>query len=197
MARMPELEQVAKEHNLRILSVADLIEYRLQTERLVQRVGASEITLDQTGTTWNVVTYESSIQRRQFLALVKGTIDAESPTLCRVHTGSTVADVFSSPPHAGGRVIRECLERIERAGSGVLVYLPHDGDVIREVASLSEARQRTVANESDPLREFGLGAQVLVDLGVRKICLLTNNPRKITALGAYGLTVEGTQSVDA
>ena len=196
MARMPDLERVGKLHNLRIVSVADLIEYRLQTESLVTRISSHELVLDQTKSKWMATTYESTIHRRQFIALSKGVIDPEIPTLCRVHSGSTLSDVFASPPHAGGRVLRECVERIEKEGRGVIVYLPHDGNVVAELENRVEPRERLVTADCDPLREFGLGAQVLANVGVRKIRLLTNNPRKIAALSAYGLSVESTHSVD-
>src|SRR6202020_1098085 len=93
MARMPALEVFAKKHGLRILSIADLIQYRMQTERLVRRVAEHDVLLDETRSTWRAVAYEVSTDSRQFLALVKGTLDPKSATLCRVHAGSTLADI--------------------------------------------------------------------------------------------------------
>jgi len=193
MARMPDLEAFSKKHDLRILTIADLIQYRMQTERLVARHSEGSLTLDETGTSWRSVVYDVAPQGRQFLALVKGGLARDVPTLCRVHAGSTVADTFASTPSEGGRHLREAIRTIERAGSGVIVYLPPRGDTQAEIDHygallLSEGDAKGKAPEQ-PLREFGLGAQVLVDLGLHKIRLLTNNPRKIVGLHGYGLDV--------
>jgi 3,4-dihydroxy 2-butanone 4-phosphate synthase/GTP cyclohydrolase II len=188
MARMQDLEVFSKQHDLRILTIADLIQYRLQTERLVTRLSEHELTLDETGTTWRAIAYDVAPQGRQFLALVKGELEGDVPTLCRVHAGSNVADTFASTPWEGGRHLREAIKTIESAGRGVIVYLPPRGDVQSEVLhykTLRDARADTMPEQ--PLREFGLGAQVLVDLGLHKIRLLTNNPRKIAGLDGYGL----------
>jgi 3,4-dihydroxy 2-butanone 4-phosphate synthase / GTP cyclohydrolase II len=188
MARMPDLEAFSKTHELRILTIADLIQYRLQTERLVTRLSEHPLTLDETGTSWRAIAYDIAPQGRQFLALVKGELDGDVPTLCRVHAGSTVADTFASTPWEGGQHLREAMKTIEAAGRGVIVYLPPRGDVRSEMdhyMTLRDARADTMPEQ--PLREFGLGAQVLVDLGLHKIRLLTNNPRKIAGLHGYGL----------
>jgi 3,4-dihydroxy 2-butanone 4-phosphate synthase/GTP cyclohydrolase II len=191
MARMPDLEVFGKKHGIRIVTVADLIQYRLQTERLVERVQDRPLVLDQTGTQWHVSVYETRIDGRQFFALRKGDLDANEPTLCRMHAGSTVGDLFSSTSKEGGRNLRQAIARIEEAGKGVIVYLPPRGDLASELVSLTDpARDAPPKGPQDnPLREFGLGAQVLTDLGVQKIRLLTNNPRKIAGLAGYGLEV--------
>jgi 3,4-dihydroxy 2-butanone 4-phosphate synthase/GTP cyclohydrolase II len=111
-----------------------------------------------------------------------------------MHAGSTVADVFASTPREGGRHLRQAITRIEAAGTGVIVYLPAQGDLAGELANLTNTVGDPHAAPKDgpadnPLREFGLGAQVLSDLGVRKLRLLTNNPRKIAGLAGYGLEV--------
>jgi 3,4-dihydroxy 2-butanone 4-phosphate synthase/GTP cyclohydrolase II len=193
MARMPDLEAFAKKHGLKIVTVADLIQYRLQTERLVRRVSEQEIVLDATHTRWTAYAYEVSTDGRQFLALVKGAVGGQQPVLCRVHSGSTIADVFASTPGDGGRNLREAILEIEKAGRGVVVYLPPKGNTAAELASYMQAIASTGAHQgsNDPLREFGLGAQVLADLGLHKIRLLTNNPRKIAGLRGYGLEVVG------
>jgi 3,4-dihydroxy 2-butanone 4-phosphate synthase/GTP cyclohydrolase II len=188
MARMKDLELFSAKHELRILTIADLIQYRLQTERLVTRLLEHPLTLDDTGTSWRAIAYSVVPQGRQFLALVKGELDGTVPTLCRVHAGSTVADTFASTPWEGGRHLHEAIRTIESAGRGVIVYLPPRGDIRAEMdhyLSLVDARADTMPEQ--PLREFGLGAQVLVDLGLHKIRLLTNNPRKIAGLHGYGL----------
>jgi 3,4-dihydroxy 2-butanone 4-phosphate synthase/GTP cyclohydrolase II len=193
MARMPDLELFARKHDLRILTIADLIQYRLFTERLVRRVVETSVTLDQTGTEWRAVVYETGIDGRQFLALVKGDLAGAPPPLCRVHTGSSVADVFAATPRDGGRHLREALTQIEKEGRGALVYIAPRGDVRRELEALrvtQAAPPRGPGRVSDPpLREFGLGAQVLVDLGLHEIRLLTNNPRKIAGIHGFGLDV--------
>lgn len=199
MARMPDLEEFGREHGMRILSIADLIHYRLQTETLVRRVSERTVVLDQTGTEWRAVVYESVVDKRQALALLKGSIDAE-PLLCRVHTGSSVADLFVSTSSDGGATLRDAIRRIEREGRGALLYLEsqrtlseeleHAAGHLRGVAppptdSSSSSSDRVRAT----LRKFGLGAQMLADLGARKLRLLTSSQRKIAGLTGYGIEI--------
>ena len=139
MARMPDLELFAERHGLRVLTIADLIRYRLVTERLVRRTSEAIMTLDQTGTEWRAVVYQTTIDDRQFLALVKGDVTGDPPPLCRVHTGSSIADTFSSTPRDGGKHLREAIAQIEAAGRGALVYIAPRGDVIRELESWRRA----------------------------------------------------------
>jgi 3,4-dihydroxy 2-butanone 4-phosphate synthase/GTP cyclohydrolase II len=198
MARVPDLERFAQKHALRILTIADLIEYRLFTERLVRRVSEAQVTLDQTGTEWRAVVYEAGIDdERQFLALVKGDVTGGPPPLCRMHTGSTVADVFAATPRDGGRHLREAIAQIEAEGRGALVYIAPRGNVRSELDALRAEQNspnpptspKAARTGDPPLREFGLGAQVLVDLGMQEIRLLTNNPRKIAGIHGFGLNV--------
>ncbi len=190
MARLPDLELFGRKHDLRILTIADLIRYRLFTERLVRRASEAMIMLDPTGTEWRAIVYETGIDERQFLALVKGDLTRGPPPLCRVHTGSTLADTFAATRRDGGRHLREAIAQIEAAGSGALVYIAPRGDLKRELDALGAAEGSTTSGASDaPLREFGLGAQVLVDLGLRDIRLLTNSPRKIAGIHGFGLNV--------
>jgi 3,4-dihydroxy 2-butanone 4-phosphate synthase/GTP cyclohydrolase II len=194
MARMPDLERFAQTHRLRILTIADLIQYRLFTERLVRRVSEADVTLDQTGTRWRAIVYETGVDdERQFLALVKGDVTGSPPPLCRMHSGSTVADVFATTPRDGGRHLREAIAQIEAAGRGALVYIAPKGNVRAELDALRAPQQHPApaarTTHDPPLREFGLGAQVLVDLGLQEIRLLTNNPRKIAGIHGFGLNV--------
>jgi len=193
MARMPDLEVFAKKHSMRIVTIADLIQYRLQTERLAKRVATHELRLDATSTMWAAHVYEVGTDHRQILALVKGDVATDSPVLCRMHAGSTIADIFASTQRDGGKHLREAIARIESEGRGVIVYLPTRGNVASELESYVVRTQGTPAPEArpgePPLREFGLGAQVLSDLGLTKIRLLTNNPRKIAGLHGYGLEI--------
>jgi 3,4-dihydroxy 2-butanone 4-phosphate synthase / GTP cyclohydrolase II len=190
MARMPDLEVFSRKHTMPILTIADLIQYRLQTERLVRRLNESVVRLDETQTDWRAIAYEASTDGRQFLALVKGELEGEPSVLCRVHAGSTIADTFASTPWDGGRHLREAMKTIEAEGRGVIVYLPSRGNTQKKLESytrLSVAPPETMPDQ--PLREFGLGAQVLADLGLHKIRLLTNNPRKIAGIHGFGLEV--------
>jgi 3,4-dihydroxy 2-butanone 4-phosphate synthase/GTP cyclohydrolase II len=191
MARMPDLERFAEKHSLRILTIEDVIQYRLFTERLMRRTAEVAMTLDQTGSEWRAIVYETTIDDRQFIALVKGDVTGATPPLCRVHTGSTVADLFAATPRDGGRHLREAIAQIEAAGCGALVYIAPRGDVRGEIEAwrAQKAAPPLVPSNDPPLREFGLGAQVLVDLGLHEIRLLTNNPRKLAGIHGFGLDV--------
>lgn len=198
MARMPDLEIFAKEHGLRIVTIADLIQYRLQTERLVKRVSHGVVELDETSSPWSASVYEATTDHRQFVVLVKGDITGthDEPVLCRMHSGSTIGDVFASTPRDGGRNLREAIRRIEAEGRGVIVYLPPRLAPSMELAQLglmkASADEEVKSGPSDsPLREFGIGAQILADLGLHKIRLLTKSPRKIAGLSGFGLEVVG------
>jgi 3,4-dihydroxy 2-butanone 4-phosphate synthase/GTP cyclohydrolase II len=196
MARMPDLEKFAKKHGLLILTIADMIQYRLQTERLVRRVAERTMRLDATGTEWSGVVYEILGESRQFFALTKGNVSTDTPVLCRVHSGSLLADLFSSTPFDGGSNLREAILAIEKVGTGVVLYIPPKGDLKRELDGLprlpAEGSAPAAAGDHGQrwtLREFGLGAQVLADLGVHKLRLLTNNQPKIAGLTGFGLEI--------
>jgi len=188
MARLPDLEQFAERHGLAILTIADLIAYRLQTEALVRRLVEREVVLDRTGTSWRAVLFESEIDERRVLALVKGEVVEAEPTLCRMHRGSLLSDVFSSSIADGGHALAESMLAIERQGSGVVVYLPprEQLGVELEEEKVSEPGA-SIAPPARTLREYGLGAQVLRELGVRRLRLLTNHPRRIAGLHGHGL----------
>jgi 3,4-dihydroxy 2-butanone 4-phosphate synthase/GTP cyclohydrolase II len=199
MARLPDLERFAEKHGLVILTIADLIAYRLQTEALVSLVAETQVELDRTQTSWRACVFEAVHERKQFLALVKGAPVADRPTLCRMHTGSSLADVFSSTPKDGARNLAEAIDAIEAAGEGVIVYFPPAADLKGELAAVARrevgksAPQAAAPVATRPhggaLREYGLGAQVLRSLGLCKIRLLTNNPRKIAGIQGHGLTL--------
>lgn len=195
MARIPDLEVFAKTHGLMILSVADLIQFRLQTERLVRCVASESIRLDLTHSEWKACVYESVGEKQQFLALVKGDLSTtDEPVLCRMHRGSVLADVFSSTPTDGGRHLRMAIRRIEAVGKGVIVYLPPHRDLLCELRGKDCGPLREGSVEH-PLRDFGLGAQILGDLGIKRLHVLTNNPRKIAGITGYGLEIAGSTAL--
>jgi 3,4-dihydroxy 2-butanone 4-phosphate synthase/GTP cyclohydrolase II len=189
MARLQDLKAFAERHGLLILSIADLIQYRLQTERLVRKVAEMPLRLDLTQTAWTARVYEIVGDSRQFLALSKGLFASQKPVLCRVHSGSLVGDLFSSGPVDGGVNLREAIKIIEADGTGVLLYLPPSGNFAEELASRERRGDYTPELRPWTLREFGLGAQVLADLGVHEIRLLTNSQLKIAGLLGFGLKV--------
>jgi 3,4-dihydroxy 2-butanone 4-phosphate synthase/GTP cyclohydrolase II len=198
MARLPDLEQFGAIHGLHILTIADLIAYRLKTERLVRAISEQEIVLDRTGGVWRAILFESLLEERQIFALVKGTLEPEAPTLCRMHRGTLLSDVFSSSAGDSGRLLGQALDAIERAGSGAVVYLPPERGAALEFGPPRSSRSGSSETPSTPpasasrphggtLREYGLGAQVLRELGIGRIRLLTNNPKRIAGLHGYGL----------
>jgi 3,4-dihydroxy 2-butanone 4-phosphate synthase / GTP cyclohydrolase II len=207
MARMPDLEVFAKEHELRILTVADLIEYRLQTERLVQKLDDKVITLAQTGTAWRGIVYDALVEDRQAFALVKGDVAVDEPVLCRVHSGSTLTDVFGGSDSRGQQSLRRAIAQIEREGRGVLLYLASKRSLAEELGRMADAIPRPAdsmasvsvvgAPVEEPatgpdqsiLRRLGLGAQILADVGVRRLRLLTNSERRVVGLKGYGLEI--------
>jgi 3,4-dihydroxy 2-butanone 4-phosphate synthase / GTP cyclohydrolase II len=188
MARMPDLERFAAKHDLIILTVADLIQYRLQTERLVRKLGERSLRLDLTGTEWMASVYEIIGEPRQFFALTRGQVATNDPVLCRVHSGSLVGDLWSSTPIDGGSNLREAVQAIEKAGAGVILYIPPKGDLMKELDAIHKTTGQS-SGEPWTLREFGLGAQVLADLGVHQLRLLTNSQIKIAGLTGFGLEV--------
>jgi 3,4-dihydroxy 2-butanone 4-phosphate synthase/GTP cyclohydrolase II len=152
--------------------------------------------LDLTGTEWNATVYEIMSEPRQFFALSRGKVATDEPLLCRVHSGSLVGDLFSSTPDDGGSNLREAILAIEKAGAGVVLYIPPKGDLSRELDGRGPTEQqpahaRAGEGHGQPwtLREFGLGAQVLADLGVHRLRLLTNSQFKIAGLTGFGLQV--------
>jgi len=189
MARLPDLEKFAKEFGLRILSIADLIEYRLSREKLVQKVRSSTVEMP-SGKTWTAHVYEvHADDRRQFLAMSYGELKGTSPTLVRVHTGSVLGDIFGV--RMGRRVyMGDAVGRIEAEGSGVVLFLPGRPDPLTDLAFyLDEPLPVAPQETGEVLREYGLGAQVLADLGLHKVRIMTNRPRRVPSLEAYGLEI--------
>jgi 3,4-dihydroxy 2-butanone 4-phosphate synthase/GTP cyclohydrolase II len=188
MARYPDLVLFAREHDLRLLTIADLIQYRLARERLVTRIRQTPVQMP-TGRTWIASVYEVEVEdEHQFMALSFGEITAE-PTLVRVHRGSVLGDAFQV--RMGQRVhLADCAAAIEREGRGVILFMPGHPDPETDLAFyLNEPIPRPPEEPGMVLREYGFGAQVLSDLGLEKLRVLTNRPRRIPSLDAYGLNV--------
>ncbi|MGZ6131861.1 MAG: 3,4-dihydroxy-2-butanone-4-phosphate synthase, partial [Myxococcaceae bacterium] len=189
MARRPELQRFARRHGLAMLSVADLIRYRLQNDRLVKRVAASELRRPQQGT-WMAYAYQSDVDSDVHIAMVKGDIGGPVPVLTRVHRACPVGDLLGSAGCDCGSQLEQAFKAIADAGRGVLVYLHK---AVRPASALActrrEAEDAGPDRDRSRLREFGVGAQILKDLGLRRLRLLTNNPKKIVGLESYSLEV--------
>jgi 3,4-dihydroxy 2-butanone 4-phosphate synthase / GTP cyclohydrolase II len=189
MARRPELLRFARRHRLTLLSVADLIRYRLQRDRLVRRIGSTLIERAGQGS-WAAHAYASDVDSSVHVALVKGDVTGPRPVLTRMHRACPVGDVFGSMACDCGAQLEAAFGAIAAAGRGVLVYLRRDEPAEQALACTHQAEARSAAAEDrGRLREFGVGAQILKDLGLRRLKLLTNNPKRIVGLESYSLEI--------
>jgi 3,4-dihydroxy 2-butanone 4-phosphate synthase/GTP cyclohydrolase II len=202
MARMPDLERFAETHGLTLVSVAALIEYRLEKESLVERQAEGAVTprLEGVSADFHAVVYTTPVEKTEYLALVLGDVSTPDPVLVRVHTACFAGDVFHSAACDCGAQLSAALKAIEQEGRGVLLYVYPAGrqTLLGDFRShvLHEEKARVKGREHK-LRDFGLGAQVLADLGCRSLRLLTNNPKKIAGLEGYGMGIIERVAIEA
>lgn len=198
MARLPQLKEVAKKHGLKIISVADLIKYRRKNEKLVERI--AEVSLPTKSGVFKAIGYRSILDKKEYFALVKGEVEGQENVLVRVHSECLTGDIFHSLRCDCGDQLEAALAMIEKEGMGVLLYiLGHEGRGIGllnklRAYELQEIGRDTVQANNElgfpaDLRDYGMGAQVLAELGLSSIRLMTNNPKKIIGLEGYGLNI--------
>jgi len=198
MARMPDLETFAEEHDLKIVTVADLINFRMQNESLVKRAASATVPTYYGGT-FTIIVYENAVNDSEHLALVKGDIQPDDEVLVRVHSECLTGDVFASERCDCGDQLHTAMHMVEQEGKGAIVYMRQEGRGIGlknkiKAYDLQEHGRDTVEANIElgfkpDLRNYGIGAQILVDLGIRKLRLMTNNPKKIVGLQGYGVEV--------
>jgi 3,4-dihydroxy 2-butanone 4-phosphate synthase / GTP cyclohydrolase II len=205
MARFKELETFAKEHDLLMITIADLIRYRRRTEKLVDRFGEATIPTDHGS--WQCIVFRNVLDNHEHLAFVYGDVSGADDVIVRVHSECLTGDVFGSKRCDCGPQLDEAMRRIQEAGRGVVVYLRgHEGrgigigHKIRAYSLQEQGRDTVDANTEQGLpidsREYGIGAQILVDLGVTTMRLMTNNPSKYGGLEGFGLEITGREAIE-
>ena len=197
-ARRPELEKFAKRHNLKSITVADLVAYRLRTERLVHRIADARLPTEYGE--WRVIGYRNDVDDREHIALVYGDVKEGEGVLVRMHSKCLTGDVFGSLRCDCGWQLHAAMTMIQERGRGVVVYLDQEGrgigllDKLKAYELQDTGADTVEANErlgfKPDLRNYGIGAQILLDLGLKSIRPVTNNPRKLVGLEGYGLSVE-------
>jgi len=195
---MPDLEIFAKKHGLKIATIADLITFRMQHESLVRRAATATLPTAYGGE-FKFIVYENDVDEMKHVALVKGSIQPGDEVLVRVHSECLTGDVFGSMRCDCGEQLQAAMEMVAKEGKGVIVYMHQEGrgiGLVNKVKAyeLQELGKDTVEANlelgfKEDLRDYGIGAQILVDLGVKKMRLLTNNPKKVVGLEGYGMTI--------
>jgi len=193
MARLPDLEQFAATHNLKICTIADLIEYRLKCDSLVHRVAEANIS-SKYGGDFRILVYHTDVDDGEHVVLVKGDIDTDEPLLVRAHAEFVPGDVLRMAERNTALLLQEAMRAIAAEGRGIVLYLRREGRGA-EILEAAQSRRRKRNPSTDPatrerdFREYGVGAQILRDLGIRKIRLLSNFPRNLVSLPGYGLEI--------
>src|SRR5271157_89017 len=198
MARLPDLMVMAERHGLKICTIKDLIKYRMHNERLVRRGAETTLPTD-FGGDFRLIVYENDVDKHNHVALVKGEVNPDEAILVRVHSECLTGDVFGSKRCDCGSQLEKAMHMVEEAGKGVILYMQQEGrgigllNKIKAYALQDQGCDTVEANLrlgfKPDLRDYGIGAQMLADLGVRKMRLMTNNPTKIVGLEGYGLEV--------